>query len=733
MFNQTLIRGRSIVATSLLALVAASAAVAQDRPSLNLYGSTGLLDMPSAEMQPDGFLTVSSAHFGPISRTTLSFQIAPRMSASFRYLGIRNWKDAEASDPSIPVSLFETYYDRSFDLRYQLLRETDRLPSVTVGFQDFVGTGILSGEYVAATKNVGHGVKVTGGLGWGRLGSYGDIGTPFGARDKIDIGEGGKFNFGQWFRGPVAPFAGVEWQATDKLAVKAEYSSDAYVAEADKRKTFDRKSPFNFGVEYKAYDTLTVGGYYMYGSEVGIGLHFAMNPKQRPMGSIKDTAPETVKIRPNRATDPDAWSPEWITQEGVGPLLISSMNKRLAPDGLEVEALGFTGSLAQVRVRNNRYDASAQAVGRVARAMANVLPASIEAFEIIPLSNGMPAAKVTLRRSDLERLEFSPNADAEMRNNVTIGAPGQQIAGLAFDPERYPRFTWALGPYNRIRLFDQRAPFKMDVGLRLSGNYELGRGFVLSGAATKKLAGNLDDAPPDIATGLQPVRSDVDIYDAKADPALESLMLSKYAYLGHDVYGRVSVGYLERMFGGVSAEVLYKPVDRRWAVGAEMNYVAQRSTNGGLGLAKYSEIKGQTQLDPAGDVYKVATGHISGYYAFPQGYNVQLDVGRYLAGDVGATLSLDREFQNGWRVGAFATKTDVSEADFGSGSFDKGITLEIPFAWGTGAPSRKTAKTTIRPFGRDGGARLEVEGRLYETVRSYDASNLDGQWGRFWK
>ena len=34
---------------------------------------------------------------------------------------------------------------------------------------------------------------------------------------------------------------------------------------------------------------------------------------------------------------------------------------------------------------------------------------------------------------------------------------------------------------------------------------------------------------------------------------------------------------------------------------------------------------------------------------------------------------------------------------------------------------------------RDGGARLEVEGRLYETYRDYDTSGLDGQWGRFWK
>lgn len=59
-------------------------ASAQQSPSLNLYGATGLIDMPSAESQPDGALTMTTDRFGPIGRTTLSFQITPRLSGSFR-------------------------------------------------------------------------------------------------------------------------------------------------------------------------------------------------------------------------------------------------------------------------------------------------------------------------------------------------------------------------------------------------------------------------------------------------------------------------------------------------------------------------------------------------------------------------------------------------------------------------------------------------------------------------
>ncbi len=698
--------------TTALVGFSAHGAGAENRATLNFYGVSGGIDMPSGESQPDGMLNISTGHFGPISRTTLSFQVSPRISASFRFLGIRKFGD-------VVPSIFDVYYDRSFDLRYQVLTEGKYVPAVTIGFQDFVGTGILSGEYIAATKNLTPQLKVTAGLGWGRLGSYGSIGSPFGDRPRIDIGKGGNFNFGVWFKGEAAPFAGIEYKIDDRWTVKAEYSSDNYEIETVKRSTFDRKSPFNFGVEYQPYDTLRVGAYYMYGDQFGVAAHLYMNAKQRPMGGVGGPAPNAVEPRPNRAADPDAWSPEWVTQDGVGPVLMTSINKFLAKDGVFVEAIGYTGSTVQVRIRNTRYDAEAQAIGRVARAMSQVLPASVEVFEIIPLVNGAAASKVTIRRTDLERLEFAPDAAAQMRDRVLITNPGRRIDGLTYDPELYPRFTWALTPYNRVRLFDQRAPFKIDVGLRLAGRYEIRPGMVLQGAVTKKVIGNLDDPPPPIDAKLQPVRSDGDLYDARADPALESLSFAQFGHLGGDLYGRVSIGYLERMFGGISAEVLWKPVDRRWALGAEVNYVAQRDTNGGLGFSEYD--------------YRVATGHLSAYYAFANGIHAQVDVGRYLAGDVGATLSLQREFSNGWRVGAFASKTNVSAEDFGSGSFDKGIKLEIPFAWGTGQPTRKKAITIIRPFGRDGGQRLEVDGRLYDSLRDYQASGLDEQWGRFWK
>ncbi|MGB8814219.1 MAG: hypothetical protein WCC57_13660, partial [Paracoccaceae bacterium] len=62
--------GARAATVSMLALVTASPLGAENRPSLNFYGATGLIDMPSGEAQPDALLSTTTAHFGPISRTT---------------------------------------------------------------------------------------------------------------------------------------------------------------------------------------------------------------------------------------------------------------------------------------------------------------------------------------------------------------------------------------------------------------------------------------------------------------------------------------------------------------------------------------------------------------------------------------------------------------------------------------------------------------------------------------
>ncbi|WP_235857890.1 YjbH domain-containing protein [Marimonas lutisalis] len=685
--------------------------------SKNMYGTPGgLIDMPTAEMAHDGELSSTVSHFGGTSKTTLTFQITPRLTGSFRYSALNEYRPGRGGPNPYPNG---TYYDRSFDLRYQLLTEGQYRPGVAVGLRDFIGTGLYGSEYVVATKSIGDRLRLTGGVGWGRLGSFNSFATT-GTRPTGVIGSGGLPTTDRWFRGPVAGFGGISYQATDRLSFKAEYSSDAYLEERGGGQDpgsnmFQRKSPWNFGLDYQVSRSVNVGAYYLYGSEVGLSVTVALDPKSSPVPGGADTAPLPVAMRPRFSASDLGWK----TQPGAEDSLRAQVAETLAGEGLILEGIRLEGTRAHVLLRNTRYDVEAQAVGRAARVLSRTLPPSVETFTIGQTFNGMPTGAVTMTRSDVERLENAPATD--MFERVTFGGDAGAWAGMAPEGGSYPRFEWSLGPYAKLSVFDPDNPVKADIGARLSADYHVAPGWVLSGSVSAKMVGNLDD-PPSGRSGAGPgtlpkVRSNARLYSMGNDPRIDHLTLARYGRLGEDWYSRVTFGYLEQMYAGISGEVLWKPVDSKLALGAELNYVAQRDFDQLFGVQNYT----------------VATGHVSAYYDFGGGYHGQMDMGRYLAGDWGATVALDREFDNGWRVGAYVTKTNVSSAAFGEGSFDKGIRITVPLSWATGTATRRKNDIVIQSLTRDGGARLNVDGRLYEAVRDAHKPQMAKTWGKFWR
>ncbi|WP_431297730.1 YjbH domain-containing protein [Tabrizicola sp. BL-A-41-H6] len=674
---------------------------------MNINGATGVIDMPSGDAQNDATFSFSASMVGPVTRGTISFQITPRLSAAFRFQKWSDWNTLFPTDST-------TFDDRSVDLHYQLLRETRYLPSLTIGLQDFTGSSMFAAEYIAATKTFTDRAKITAGLGWGRLGTYGGSTAPFGARPPLEPGDAGTPNSHQWFRGEMAAFGGIEYKINDRWTMKAEYSSDAYLLETEERGILERTSPFNFGLEYQKGPSARYGIYSMHGTEIGLVFHLILDPKNRATGGLMGAAPVPVKLRPSRSEDPDAYDGQWVEQKDAGPILRDNLAKRLAADGIVVQDIAYSSTVVQVRIRNNRIDAGAQAIGRTARALSHVMPASIQVFEIVPVANGIGASKVTIRRSDIEELEFAADNASLLRSRVSLGDAGPLPANAIGNDELYPKFNWSLKPALRVS-----EPLKGDVGVRLSASYDARPGLIFAGSIYKHLAGNADRSGDPSSSVLPHVRSDGSRYSKFGDPALERLTLAWYARPTTDIYSRVTVGYLERMHAGISGELLWKPVESSLALGAELNYSKQRDTDGGFGFDEYD--------------YDIVTGYLSAYYDFGNGFVGKVDVGRYLAGDVGGTIAVDRVFANGWRVGAFATVTDVSSADFGEGGFDKGVRFSIPVNWALGQQSKGGLGATLRPSTGDGGARLEVDGRLYESIRDYHSDSLDRGWGRVWR
>lgn len=683
-----------------------SGARADQLPEVNTFGLPGLVEMPTAERFDDATLGATVWTSQNQLRTTLSFQIAPRLTGSFRYSILKNYGGPGAD-----------LFDRSFDLRYHLRDETAYLPAVAVGLQDFIGTGVYSAEYLVATKHVGRRLALTGGIGWGRLATRGGfnnplsfLGSQFDHRPGYS-GLGGTANTGQWFRGPAAFFGGLRYQVSDKLSLSAEYASDAYTRETS-RGMLAQKSPLNFGLQYTVRPGITIDAQYLYGSQLGVSATFSLNPKEPPHQG--DTSPGAVPIltRDTVRQMPEGWAADPARSQAVKARLRAAF----AQEGLKLQSADLTETTARIRLVNPHFDVVPQALGRAARRMANTLPASVETFMLVPVVDGMQMTAVTVKRADLERFENASDGTRAIYHwaDFASTAPDPFGQGNAIVD---PRLSWSLDPYVAASLFDPDNPVRADFGIQGRLNYQIAPGLSFTGVSRLKLVGNQNQSTRVSDSVLPHVRSDAYLYNKSSMPTIERATLDYFAKLGPSLYGRLSFGLLEPMFGGLSSEVLWKPDGSRFALGADLNYVRQRGYDQDFSF-----------LD-----YQVATGHVSAYYAFPNGFDVAVDLGRYLAGDWGATLSVDRTFNNGWKIGAYATFTNVSFSDFGEGSFDKGIRFTIPLSWFTGRPSRSTASGTIRPIVRDGGARLSVANRLYGEIRDYQNPALTDQWGKFWR
>lgn len=696
-----------MLSAALMAAAPALAPALAQAQSTSVYGTPGLIETPTAEMYPDGTLAFTSGVLDQTLRATMTFQMLPWVHGSFRYAVIEGF-DGEIGDR----------FDRSFDLHFQLREEGRTSPALALGLRDFGGTGIYASEYLVATKTFRDRLKLSGGIGWGRLAGRGSFSNPLGLlSSRFDtrsdpragnITETGRLDFGNWFRGDAALFGGASWAYSDRLTLLAEYSPDLYTKERD-RIGFEVSSPFNFGAQYRLKNGSQVTAAFMYGTTLGLNYSYFIDPRQSVAPGGQGASPPP--LQPIDRVALASWNLPDTAAPGRRQQVLT---RSLELEGLRLVYLEDAGGTLRIGVENGTYGQAAQAIGRAARVLANTQPARVQSFDIALMSNGVPLSSVRIARQDLYELEHDPDgawrsfARAEVSDSLTLVRGG-------FTDAAYPNFSYRFGPYLQASFFDPDAPLRYEIGAQMGLDYTAAPGFTLSAGLRQPAAGNLDDSQRQSNSVIQRVRSDWGIYARESDLRVEHLTAEYIWRPGTDLYARTTAGYLETMYGGVSAEVLWFPADSRLALGAEVNYVKQRDFDVLFGFQDYS----------------VATGHVSAYYDLPGEYHAQVDAGRYLAGDYGATVTLDREFANGFKVGAFFTLTTVSFDDFGEGSFDKGIRLEIPVSWLTGRPSRDRLAQVIRPVLRDGGARLNVRNRLYGVTREARAQQLAKGWGRF--
>ena len=403
------------------------------------------------------------------------------------------------------------------------------------------------------------------------------------------------------------------------------------------------------------------------------------------------------------------------TGQGPAEAVRKELSAQLQKQGFFLSAVDYRAPKVTVFVSNGRYRQVPKAIGRAARTVAAVLPPDYQEIEIIFVDNGIEMLSATLFRSDLERALSPYGGSIEevwMRTRVERPALNAEDAS---DPEQveYPGFGWNIRPALRQTLGRPESFILYQAWVRLNGTVVIAPGLNLAGGLGINVSNNFDKMRIPSDSLLPRVRSDIKEYLQQGTTAMTYLQADYTRQVATDTYARVYGGYLEEMFGGVGSEVLYKPFGKEWAIGLDVAWAKQRDYDQWFKFRPYD----------------VVTGHLTGYYHYePLGVDASLKVGRYLAGDKGATFELSRTFDSGITAGAFATFTDVSAKQFGEGRFDKGIYFIIPLDNLYVKSTRGSLGWLWRPLTRDGGQTLSTRRPLIGQVNTADGAALRRNW-----
>lgn len=693
-------KSASRITLAVLAGIAVSSAQAQDidpviasQPTQTDTGGAGLLQMPSARMAPEGEFSLLYYDNEEYRRIAVSMQVFPWLETTLRYNDIRT--RLYSSSPGFSGD--QTYKDRGVDIKARLWKESLWLPELSVGLRDLAGTGKFASEYIVASKRFGP-LDLTLGLGFGYMGRADDLDNPFCElstefcrRGGAVSGQGGKFEVDSWFSGESALFAGIEYQTPWRpLSIKVEYEGNDYSDEPSLTNV-EQDSRWNFGLHYRVSDNANLQVSYERGNTLMFGFNFRTNFNSA--NTFKKTPPLLSPTNP--ATDELAQvdfnelATKIYRNSGFGVKQINASD-----DGRTVSVVGYQGT----------YSKHSMSIDRASAVLARELPPSVQEYRFIDSAWDYELAQVTVNAAKYKRAYYRADFTSRYEDAYKLVSPEAQTGTLVFNHERdvsWPDISFR--PYLEQSYGNPENFYMYQLRLDAYGDWAPTDNFVINGVLSGNLFTNYDEfnfLVDNYDSDVPRVRTYVREYVTQSDIWVNNLQGTYFAQPSSSLFTSYYGGYLERMFGGVGTEWLYREVDSNWALGVDVNYVKQRSFENQLGFRDYD----------------VVTGHVTGYWR-PEILDdslIKVAAGRFLADDKGVQLNFEKKFDSGIIIGAYAAKTNLSAEEYGEGSFTKGFYVSIPFDLFQMTHTAGRARIGWTPLTRDGGQMLGRSNRLYE-------------------
>lgn len=647
-------------------------------PSYSNYGTIGLIQNPTSRFLEEGSLALSWTHNEPYLRGSVIAYPFNFFEASYQYVDINNVLYSDVKE----FSGSQSRKDKSFDIKLRLLRESGSFPQLAIGFRDLAGTGVFASEYVVMNKLIRN-FDVSLGLGWGVMSNRGirnpllDISDNFSSR-AVDKGRGGKFSTDAWFSGEMGVFGGFEYffPGVNGLRFKLEYDATDYSKEGFL--PLNQKSKINYGFVYPVNNHVMLKLSYVKGDTLNFGFSISLNAKRdNPLNQKKN------KMAPVQNTN----EVQFVTSKSKSNLYKASL-KYLTDRSINLQSASLEDNKLHITYAQSKFVNSSIAVGRALRVLNDIAPKYVNEFKVSQLNGGLGMFSVSIMRDDLKRALSNKNSDL-IKKSIMISAYNPSENSFEFNPKvEYPKIFNSISPDLRTQIGGPDGFFFGDLKLTARSELLLRKNLSFVSVLTYGLVDNMDKLKLESDSVLPHVRTDIVKYLKESRGlSIRRAQLNYFKQISSSVYSKLSMGIFESMFGAYGGEILFKPIEGNYAAGVEIWHAFQRDYDQ---LFKFQD-------------YDTLTGHLTLYYQEPRS-NVlfKLKGGRYLAKDSGVTFDFSRRFKSGMQVGAFFSLTDISEEEFGEGSFDKGFYFFIPVHVFSPRYYKRNFGWGLKPMTRDG-------------------------------
>ena len=506
-------------------------------------------------------------------------------------------------------------------------------------------------------------------------------------------------------------FGGIEYHlpSSRNIKLKIEYDPFDYLDFSANRRVDailelrEKDSDINYGLSIPVNDFFTIDASFVKGNTFNINFNFGLvfkdsskKPKFNPSIEKKDALATKSKnifyldLLSNLNRNKLYLQTANLNEEGNLDLTISTSNYRNA-------------------IRSSSY------ASYISKKVADLNEIDLSTINIKHINAGIELNSIEYIPSYFNNNTESNPIELVERNTSIDSGSSKNYIDDEFKPKvSFPIIFNSLNPSLTSHIGYPAKFFYGGLNLKLLSEIQFSRQLLLTSEINQPVYSNFNDAVSRPDSAMENVRTRVIKYLQEDDIQIGRMQLDYIWSPYKDIYAKVSGGIFESMFGGIGAEILYKPFKKDFHIGAEIFHVKQRSFKQRLDFQDYS----------------TTTGHINLGYRFAAGVEANLSFGRYLAKDDGYTLDLARRTKSGFLAGVYFTRTNVPARIFGEGSFDKGFYFQFPLDLFTKDYTGQYSNFKLSPLTRDGGAKLihakDLKGLIYNTTYYELSSQWDG-------